>query len=69
VWLKPEYEKSIDASIADAVKQGGTVRSVPPAQRKAMVDSIAAKWKGEVDTACGADMANKVRGLFSKHTL
>ena len=69
VWLKPEYEKSIDTSIADAVKQGGTVKAVAPAQRKAMVDAIAAKWKGEVDGACGADMANKVRGLFSKHAL
>lgn len=69
VWLKPEYEKSVDASIADAVKQGGTVTSVPPAQRKAMVDSIAAKWKTEVDKECGADMAGKVRTLFSKHAL
>lgn len=69
VWLKPEYEKSVDTSIADAVKQGGTVTSVAPAQRKAMVDSIAAKWKTEVDKECGADMANKVRTLFSKHTL
>lgn len=69
VWLKPEYEKSVDASIADAVKQGGTVTSVPPAQRKAMVDSIAAKWKAEVDKDCGPELANKVRTLFSKHTL
>lgn len=69
IWLKPEYEKFVDVSIADAVKQGGTVTSVPPAQRKTMVDSIAAKWKGEVDTACGVDLADKVRVLFSKHTL
>jgi TRAP-type transport system periplasmic protein len=68
-WLKPEYEKSVDASIADAVKQGGTVTAVAPAQRKAMVDSIAAKWKREVDTACGVEQANKVRALFSKHSL
>jgi TRAP-type C4-dicarboxylate transport system substrate-binding protein len=68
-WLKPEYEKSVDMSIADAVKQGGTVTTVAPAQRKAMVDSIAAKWKGEVDAACGADLANKVRTLFSKNAL
>jgi TRAP-type transport system periplasmic protein len=69
VWLKPEYEKSVDTSIADAVKQGGTVTSVAPAQRKAMVDAIAAKWKVEVDKDCGVDMANKVRALFSKHAL
>lgn len=69
VWLKPEYEKSVDASIADAVKQGGTVSSVAPQQRRAMVDAIAAKWKGEVDKDCGADMANKVRALFAKNAL
>lgn len=68
-WLKPEYEKSVDASIADAVKQGGTVTTVAPAKRKAMVDAIAAKWKGEVDTACGADLGNKVRTLFSQNAL
>lgn len=69
VWLKPEYEKSVDASIADAVKQGGTVTALDPAKRKAMVDTIAAKWKGEVDSSCGADLANKVRALFVKHSL
>jgi len=68
-WLKPVYEKSVDTDIANAVKQGGTVTNLPPAQRKAMVDSIAAKWKPEVDKECGADLANKVRALFSKHTL
>ena len=41
VWLKPEYEKSVDASIADAVKQGGTVTALAPAKRKTMVDAIA----------------------------
>jgi TRAP-type C4-dicarboxylate transport system substrate-binding protein len=69
VWLKPVYEKSVDADIANAVKQGGTVTNLPPAQRRAMVDSIAAKWKPEVDKDCGIDMANKVRELFSKHAL
>ena len=69
VWLKPEYEKSVDASIADAVKQGGTVTAVPAPQRKAMVDAIAVKWKGEVDKACGAALADQVRALFSKHAL
>lgn len=69
IWLKPEYEKFVDVSIADAVKQGGTVTSVPPPQRKTMVDSIAAKWKGDVDAACGVDLADKVRVLFSNHTL
>lgn len=69
VWLKPEYEKSVDASIADAVKQGGTVTALAPAKRKTMVDAIAVKWKPEVDTACGADLAGKVRTLFAKNAL
>jgi TRAP-type C4-dicarboxylate transport system substrate-binding protein len=69
IWLKPEYEKSVDTSIADAVKQGGTVTSLAPAKRKAMVDSIAAKWKPEVDKDCGPELAGKVRALFAKHSL
>ena len=69
VWLKPLYEKSVDTDIANAVKQGGTVTNLPPAQRKAMVESIATKWKAEVDKDCGIDMANKVRALFSKNAL
>jgi TRAP-type transport system periplasmic protein len=69
VWLKPQYEKAVDTDIANAVKQGGTVTNLPAAQRRAMVDSIAAKWKTEVDKECGADMANKVRALFGKNAL
>ena len=62
VWLKPEYEKSVDTSIADAVKQGGTVTTLPLARSKAMVDSIAAKWKGEVDSSCGPELAGNALG-------
>jgi TRAP-type C4-dicarboxylate transport system substrate-binding protein len=69
VWLKPAYEKSVDASIADAVKQGGTVTSVDPAKRKAMVQAIATKWKGEVDGACGPELSTKVRSLFDQNAL
>jgi TRAP-type transport system periplasmic protein len=69
VWLKPVYEKSVDTDIANAVKQGGTVTALPPAQRKAMVDSIAAKWTAEVDKECGIEQANKVRALFSRYTV
>jgi TRAP-type C4-dicarboxylate transport system substrate-binding protein len=69
VWLKPEYEKSVDTSIADAVKQGGTVTVLAPAKRKAMVDAIAAKWTAEVDTSCGPELAGKVRALFAKYSL
>jgi hypothetical protein len=34
-----------------------------------MVDAIAAKWKGEVDSSCGPELAGKVRGLFAKYSL
>lgn len=67
VWLKPEYEKSVDTSIADAVKQGGTVTVVPLARTKPMIEAIAAKWKNEVDTSCGPELAGQVRALFAKH--
>lgn len=67
-WLKPVYEKSVDTDIANAVKQGGTVTNVPSAQRKAMADLISAKWKPEVDKACGLDQANKVRALFTQYS-
>lgn len=69
VWLKPMYEKSVDTDIANAVKQGGTVTTVPAAQRNAMAESIATKWRGEVDKSCGIDQANKVRALFAKYAV
>lgn len=68
-WLKPEYEKFVDDSIADAVKQGGTVSALTPERRKALVDGIAPKWKTEVDKACGADLSNQVRTLFNANAL
>lgn len=69
VWLKPEYERWVDESIADAVKQGGTVSKVPLQRSKALADTIAAKWKPEVDKACGAELAKKVRALISANSL
>jgi TRAP-type C4-dicarboxylate transport system substrate-binding protein len=67
VWLKPVYEKSVDTDIANAVKQGGTVTTVSTAQRNAMAESIATKWRAEVDKGCGIEQANKVRALFAKY--
>ena len=48
---------------------GGSTLHVPVAKAQALVDPIAVKWKPEVDTACGADLANKVRTLFAKNAL
>jgi TRAP-type C4-dicarboxylate transport system substrate-binding protein len=67
VWLKPVYEKSVDTDIANAVKQGGTVTTVSAAQRNAMAESIATKWRAEVDKGCGVEQANRVRSLFARY--
>jgi len=69
VWLKPRYEAWVDASIADAVKQGGTVTKITDAKRKALLDSVVGKWTGEVDAGCGPELAGKVRALFKQHSL
>lgn len=69
VWLKPEYEKSVDTSIADAIKQGGTVTAVDPARRQELVDSVTAKWTEEVNAACGPELSSQVRGLFADNAL
>lgn len=69
IWLKPKYEKFVDDSIAEAIKEGGTVSALPAAKRQQMVDTIAAKWRVEVDKDCGPDLSNKVRALFAKNAL
>lgn len=68
-WLKPKYEGWVDASMAEAVKQGGTVTPISAAQRKTLIDSVSGKWKSEVDQGCGVPLADKVRTLFNQHAL
>ena len=43
VWLKPQYERWVDESMADAVKQGGTVTKISAEKRKALLDSVVGK--------------------------
>lgn len=69
VWLKPQYEKWVDDSIADAVKQGGTVTTITADKRKALLASVTGKWTAEVDTSCGPELAGKVRALFNQNAL
>ena len=69
VWLKPQYERWVDESMADAVKQGGTVTKISADKRKALLNSVVGKWTGEVDAGCGPELAGKVRALFSKNAL
>lgn len=68
-WLKPKYEKWVDDSIADAVKQGGTVTTISADKRKALLSSVAGKWDADVNASCGPELAGKVRALFSQNAL
>lgn len=68
-WLKPQYERWVDESMADAVKQGGTVTKISADKRKALIASVAGKWTSEVDAGCGPELADKVRALFSQNAL
>ncbi len=69
LWLKPRYEAWVDASMADAVKQGGTVTTITAEKRKALLDSVVGKWTAEVDAGCGPELAGKVRTLFKQNSL
>jgi TRAP-type C4-dicarboxylate transport system substrate-binding protein len=69
VWLKPQYERWVDESMTDAVKQGGTVTKITNEKRKALLNSVAGKWTSEVDAGCGPELAGKVRALFSQNAL
>lgn len=69
VWLKPQYERWVDESMADAVKQGGTVTAISADKRKALLASVVGKWTSEVDAGCGPVLAAKVRTLFNQNAL
>jgi TRAP-type C4-dicarboxylate transport system substrate-binding protein len=67
-WLKPKYEAWVDERVGNAVmKGGGAAVSIPDEQRKALIESVQSKWDKEVDKACGAELAGKVRDLFAKY--
>jgi TRAP-type C4-dicarboxylate transport system substrate-binding protein len=68
-WLKPKYEKWVDDSIADALKQGGTVTAISAEKRKALLGSVTGKWDAEVNAGCGPELAGKVRTLFNQNAL
>ncbi len=69
-WLQPLYEDWIDAQVGNAVmKGGGAAVSISRDERNAMISEIAEKWTGEVDAACGPDLANQIRALFAQHQL
>jgi TRAP-type C4-dicarboxylate transport system substrate-binding protein len=67
-WLKPRYEDWVDQRVGNAVmKGGGAAVSIPQEQRMALIDSVQGTWDKEVDEACGAELAGKIRDLFVEH--
>ena len=66
--MKPRYEDWIDFKVGNAVmKGGGAAVSIPNDQRLKLIGSVQSAWDKEVDAACGAELANKVRALFAKY--
>ena len=68
VWLKPKYENWVDERVGNAVmKGGGAAVSITQDQRMSLIKSVQSKWdKNDVDPACGAELAGKIRALFAK---
>ncbi|MBC8158689.1 MAG: C4-dicarboxylate ABC transporter substrate-binding protein [Alphaproteobacteria bacterium] len=69
IWLKPRYEDWIDQRVGNAVmKGGGAAVSISQDERMKLINSVQKKWdETEVDKSCGADLAGKVRSLFSSY--
>ena len=68
IWLKPKYEDWVDSRVGNAVmKGGGAAVSISEDKRLKLIDSVQSTWNKEVDTACGVELANKVRAIFAKH--
>ncbi len=68
IWLKPKYEAWVDERVGNAVmKGGGAAVSIPKEKRMSLIGSVQGKWDKEVDTACGAEFAGKIRALFAQH--
>ncbi len=68
-WLKPKYEKWVDDSIADALKQGGTVTTISAEKRKALLEQRGGQVGREVNAGCGPELAGKVRTLLNQNAL
>lgn len=69
-WLQPRYEAWINEQVGNAVMRGGGAAvSISPDERNAMIAEIEAAWAGEVDAACGPELAGQIRALFASHRL
>jgi TRAP-type transport system periplasmic protein len=70
LWLQPRYEDWIDAQVGNAVmKGGGAAVSISGSERNEIISEIEAKWRDEVEAACGPDLAEQIRALFAQHQL
>jgi TRAP-type C4-dicarboxylate transport system substrate-binding protein len=67
-WLKPRYEDWINAQIGTAVmKTGGSAYAAPQAEREKLIAFMAEGWNEQMDSACGPELAGKLRALFDKY--
>ncbi len=67
-WLKPLYEQWVNERVGIAVMQGGGAAvSIPSQERAQLIASVKNNWDKEVNDACGANLADNIRGLFSRH--
>ena len=67
-WLKPRYEDWINVQIgAAAMKTGASTYVVSDDERERLVSFMSEGWNGQMDTACGADLAGKLKALFDKY--
>lgn len=68
-WLKPRYEQWINERVGDAVmKGGGAAVSISREEQADLISSVQTAWDGEVNNACGADLADKIRALYDRHS-
>ena len=68
IWLKPRYEDWVDQRVGNAVMKGnGAAVTISDEKRMLLIKDAQSKWNKVVDEACGVDMANKVRSLFTKY--
>ncbi|MFX3653897.1 MAG: TRAP transporter substrate-binding protein DctP [Paracoccaceae bacterium] len=66
-WLQPRYEGWVDEQVAAAIAAGGTETTLPVETSMALIESVKDKWDATVNEACGADLADKIRGLLANH--
>ena len=67
-WLIPRYEAWIDQQVGVAVmQQGASVTTLPRSERQRLVAKAGAEWNKQIETGCGAEMAQRLRAVFKKY--